>query len=113
MARGVTARLAKEGDHEKARHVERGEKRRRQAEQEDEFILLPGREKDGVFREETTEERRADEREITSRKGEESPLHLFAEAAHPPDVLLMVQRVDDRSGTEEEQCLEESVREKV
>ena len=74
---------------------------------------MPGGQQDGVLGEETAQRRTTDERQITGGEGKKSELHPAAQAAHPPDILLVMQHVNDRTGGEEEERLEKSVSKEV
>nr|GEU28382.1 hypothetical protein [Tanacetum cinerariifolium] len=64
---------------------------------------------DRILRVETREERRADQCQRTQQRRDPGDRHVFAQAAHVADVLVVVHADDDRTGAEEQQCLEECV----
>ena len=110
-------RLAAEDDEEEPERVEAGQERAGEADGEQavaERALRQRRGDDRVLREEAGERRDADERE-RSRSGTTVRVYgqRLAEPAHPADVLLAGERVDDDPGGEEEQRLEEGVRHQV
>ena len=110
VVRGFAARLAEEGDGEEARHVERGEECGREADAEERLIMGECREEDRILREETGQAGTTCESKRAEGERRSRDAHRLREAAHFPDVLLVVQRVDDRACAEEEQRLEECVR---
>ena len=97
-------------------HVERREERASQAKEERNFAraVVPGGVEDFVLRPEAGEDQRhAGQRHHADGVGREGHGHELLEAAHAPDVLLLVAAVDDGAGAEEEQRLEERVREQM
>ena len=68
---------------------------------------------DLVLAEEAGERRKAGDGEDRRGHGPEGDGDVFAQAAHVAHVLLAAERVDDGAGGEEEQRLEEGVRDQV
>ena len=66
-----------------------------------------------VLGKETGKDRYAADRQPTSEHRRKCDRHVFLQAAHSTHVLLVVHSVNDRAGTEEEQCLEKRVRHDV
>ena len=58
-------------------------------------------------------ERYAAKRHHADRVGRERHRHQFPQAAHFPDVLFVMRRVNDRAGAEEQERFEKSVGEEV
>ena len=120
MQEGVSGeRLARGGGEDVAdlaRHVEGGKQRangshvkRRVRERPvvggvEDFVLAP---------EAGEEQREAAEREHADRVGGEGKRHESAQTAHVADVLLAIAAVDDGACAEEEQCLEEGMRDEM
>ena len=67
--------------------------------------LLIGEREDSVLAEEAAETGEADERERADQESEERDRQPFGEPAHPPDVLLVMQHVDDRAGPRKSSAL--------
>ena len=72
-----------------------------------------GRDDDAVLRVEACEQRRADQRQRTEQRRDPGDRHVFAQAAHVADVLVMVHADDHRARAKEQQRLEEGVRHQV
>ena len=109
-------RLAEEDDEEKPERVDPGQQRPQQPRDVQNLAITSarqGRRQDRVLREEARQRRDADERERADQEGDERLRHHVAHAAHPPDVLLVREAVDDEAGGEEEQRLEVGVRHQV
>ncbi len=68
------------------------------------FLLRPGA---------GEEERHSAQRHHSDRISQKRHRHESAQAAHFPDVLLLVAAVNDRTGTEKEERLEKAMREQV
>ena len=66
-----------------------------------------------VLTEKTGEERTAGKCKGTDEHGGIGNWHLLAQPAHLPDVLLMMQGADHRTGAEKEQGLEEGMGENM
>ena len=120
MGRGGTrpyhATLAEEHVPHLSRHVERREERAAQPHQERPLARLPQPRgvQDLVLAPEAGEQQRESrERQHANGVGRERHGHELTQAAHAPDVLLLVTAVNDRAGAEEEQRLEERVREQM
>jgi hypothetical protein len=113
---GAVAGLAEEGQHQEAHHVEGGQAGGDEAEQPD-----PGkavREQEGlvedlVLGDERRERRHAGDRDRADQHRRPGDRHLLAQAAHHPMSCWWWHGVDHRAGAEEEQGLEEGVREEV
>ncbi len=122
MRVGVRAELAFEGHEGEAPRIEARQQRSRDAAPKrelgaDAVAAVRGFD-DGVLRVEAGEAAEAgnaetDQREGADRHHRPGDRHRFADAAHVAHVLLVMQAVDDRARAEEEQRLEESVREQV
>ncbi len=109
----LAAGFAEEDHDEKSRHVKGGEEGGEEREIEDGGVLLQRDGEDGILAEETAERRAADEGERADEEGAEGDAQLAGEAAHFPNVLLVMEHDDDGTGAEEEQRLEERVGEKM
>ena len=110
-------RLAVEDEEEQPERVDAGQERAQQpCDQQDPAVGAPARQrggKDRVLRPETGERRDADQGQRADHEHQPRPRHEPAETAHPADVLLAGEVVDDQPRGEEEQRLEERVREQV
>ena len=108
--------LAAEGEEDHAERVEAGEERAGCSEREQRVAEVARVERvgeDRILREEPRERRHADERERADEERDVRERHQPAQPAHLPQVLLPGQRVDEDPGGEEQQRLEERVREQV
>ena len=112
-ARLVAARLAEEDDDEQPRHVERGQEGREERERKDRRIFFVRGARIASLEKNPLKGGTADEGERADGESEKGHSQSAGQPAHLPDVLLVMQRVDDRAGAEEEQRLEEGVREEV
>ena len=113
VMRSLGARFAEEGNHEKPRHVKRGEDRDTEADDVKRCALFTRCGENGVLRPESRQQREPRERRGADCEGHGCLRHVLGKTAHLPNILLVMQRVNHRTGTEEEQCLEECVREQV
>ena len=106
-------RLAEEGQQHEARGVDRGKTGGgcKDAVRPEGTVLLEVV-KDLILRPEAGEDRNAGERETADREGDRRDRHLLTQATAVANLLLLG-RVNDRPGAEEEQRLEEGVREQV
>src|SRR6516164_551853 len=76
-------------------------------------IMLVGDRQKSIFAPEPSERRAPNQGQGRSRKSPESNRHLFFQAAHFPNDLLVVQAVDDRASAKEQESLEKGVGEQV
>ncbi len=111
--RGGRTRLAVEHQNDLARHVVGGEQRRDHTDGPQRDVLVERREEDVVLGPETGERRDPGDGQPTDQERERGDRHVLAQAAHLLHVLLVVQAVNDRAGTEEHERLEERVRDHV
>ena len=107
------ARRAEEGEEKEAEGVERGEERAQQEDRPHHAVAVEGGREDLVLREEAGEERHAGEPRGADRHRDRRRHHARGEAAHLAEVLLAAHAVDDAACAEEEQRLEEGVRDEV
>lgn len=108
------AGLAEEGDDEGACHVEGGEEGDEEGDGEEVFISAVGGGEDFFFRPEAGGDvGDGDEGGGADGEGDGGDGHFPEEAAHFPDVLLVVAGVDDGPGAEEEEGFEPCVGEEV
>src|SRR3979409_1472126 len=75
--------------------------------------MLLSRGENAIFTPETCERRTADQRESTQQESKKCDWHFFLKATHFPNVLLMMQTVYLRTGSEEQQGLERGVSEQM
>ncbi len=103
--------LTVEREEDQPEHVRRGQERRQRTDRPQQRVPFnEGLEQDLVLAEESGQRGHAGNR---NRADQERPVRdrqFLPEAAHVPDVLLAVQRVNHCAGTEEEQRLEERMR---
>src|SRR3984957_18337305 len=109
MLGGGSAGRAEEGDDHEARHGESGEKGREDADPVKAGASGVSGGEEIVLAEKSGERREAAEGQHTDGERPESERDFVEEAAHFPDVLFLVEGVDDGTGGEEEDRLEESV----
>lgn len=105
--------LAEEDHQRLTGHVEGGERGGDHDDPEDAAMMLPRTGHDQILGVVAAEEEATRERQHAAEVSQEGDGHLFPEAAHLPDVLLVVHSKNDRTGREEEEALEEGVREEV
>ena len=108
------ARRAEEHHEDLAAHVERGEQGGDEADEPDRLPeprppMGPRRQQDVVLRPESGERRDAGDGQPPDDERHGRDGHELAEPSHAPHVLLAVQAVDHRAGTEEQERLEERV----
>ena len=109
----LPAGLAEEHHHHLAGHVVGGEQRGHQADDVERRALGQAEQQDLVLRPEPGEGRHAGDRQPADDERERGDGHEHAQQAHAAHVLLVVHPVDDRAGPEEQQRLEEGVRDHV
>ncbi len=111
------ARLAEEGQVDQPEHVERGHQRREKRDVPQVAIgsafARPRLPQDRVLGEEAGEAGDAGDGKRRDQHGAEGDLDLLAQRAHVLHLLLAAHGVNHRAGSEEEQRLEERVREDV
>src|SRR6185503_7869617 len=117
------ALLTSERHYHHARHVKRGQKRGQCTDGPKQFAerrrwkterrRAPNPPENLVLGEEAGKDRNAGDCQPASQHRYERDGHVLPERAHASHVLLVMHAVDDRSGTEEEQRLEERVRDHV
>mmetsp|Transcript_15026 Transcript_15026/g.35416 ORF Transcript_15026/g.35416 Transcript_15026/m.35416 type:complete len:1189 (-) Transcript_15026:477-4043(-) len=97
-------------------HPERVEGRHEHADDDGEIGELRARQRAGmhglddrVLGIEAREQRRADQRQRPQQRGDPGDGHVFAQATHVADVLVMVHADDDRARAQEQQRLEEGM----
>jgi hypothetical protein len=112
MGGRLTARRAEEDELPHPHHVERRQHRGEGEHAEHHRGIRQREVQDGILGEETGQAGRPDDRQHAEGEGRKRHRQP-AEPTHSQDVLLMVAGVDDRTGTEEEQRLEERVRREV
>ena len=113
-SRRIAPRFSEEHNENQPHHVERGQECGEKTKQKNRRVVFVGESEDCVLAEESAERRTTDQRQrADSERRERSVCSFPASAAHLPDVLLVMQHDDDRTGAEEEQRLEKRVREKV
>ncbi len=98
-----------EGDDVEPGHVESGEEGGEGADPEEEGMLVVGEGQDQILAVKTGQQGAANEGKEADAEGPGGERDFFEEAAHFPNVLFLVQGVDDGPGGEEEEGLEESV----
>src|SRR6266446_6577436 len=103
----MTAGMPEKNDDKQTRDVKGGQERGDDREHEDRHVVYVGERKNGVFAKESTERRTAHERECADQKCNKCDGEIFGQAAHLPNVLFVMERDDDGTGSEEEQRLEE------
>src|SRR5712691_1802139 len=103
--------MPKENDDEQTRAIERGQEGSADGEDEDRHVLLVGERHDRVFTEKSAERWTTHQGESPDQKCHKRDSEIAAQAAHFPNVLLVMKGDDDRTGREKEQRLEKSVRE--
>ena len=109
-------RLAAEDEEDHPERVEAGQERTSDSDGEQQLSVPAGVERGGedrVLREEPGQRRDPGQRERTDEEGPVRPRQELPQAAHLSHVLLADEGVDDDSGGEEEQRLEERVRHQV
>ena len=111
-------RLRQEDDADEPGGIERRDARGRQEHEPGhpegrKTRLLEDRDEDLILRDEAGHEREAGERQRARDEDRGQSGQLLPQPPHLADVLLAVERVDDRAGSEEEQRLEERVRHDV
>ena len=115
----LIARPAGEGHEPHARHIERCQAHGDQGHKEQQPVLRMNAGKaerlgqDGVLAVPTAEERDAGNRQHANQHGDGSDLHPGIQAAHFRHLLLVMAAMNDAAGAEEEQRLEESVRDEM
>ena len=75
--------------------------------------MAPGTEEDLVLGPEAGEREDPGDRQPPDDEGHRGDRHVLPQVAHPAHVLLVVHAVDDRSGAEEQQALEERMHDHV
>src|SRR6516225_8768746 len=105
--------MTEKSHHEQARDIERREEGGKKGDREDRAVLFVSERKDRVLGKKAAERWAANQGQRADREGEERDRQMTREPAHLPDVLLVMQHDDDSTCTEEEQRLEEGMREKV
>ena len=110
----IASCFSKEDDEEKAAHIEGGEEGDEAGDDEEDDVVIAGSLEDLFLGPEAGgDEGEAAEGGGTDQEGDGGDGHFFPEAAHFPDVLLVVAGVDDGTGAEEEEGLEPGVGEEV
>ena len=106
--------FADECDIEKSEHVKRRQTRHCRAQHEERIIFLFQRlRQNGILRVKSAERRHTAQGQRGEQERPECHRHFLAQPAHLPDVLLVMERDDDRAGAQEQQCLEKCVRGQV
>src|SRR4051812_17892748 len=113
MRMSMTSILAEEREENRAEDVERGHTGRNGAYPKQDWRAVMRREQDGVLAEPAGGKRETRDRQRGREERIKRDRRLLAEPAHILQVLLAAERVDDGSGAEEEQRLEERVRNDV
>ncbi len=112
----VRPELTEEGEVPQAEHVEGGEQSGYETDKPEDRPRRRGEKglvENRVFAEEAGEGRDAGDGEDPGAHGPEGDGHGFAQAAHGAHVLLAAHGMDDGSGGQEEQALEEGMRHQV
>src|SRR5438552_3296538 len=103
------ARLAPKDDDKKPRDVKGRHKSGQEADHENRDVALVGQRQDRIFAEKSTERWTTHESKGPGGKRQKCDGQIAREAAHFPDILLMMKHDDDATGSEEEQCLEKGM----
>src|ERR1035438_2849935 len=99
---GMRSRLAEKRDIEKPEHVESRQAGNARAEREEQIIVLfQCLAEDGILRVKSAERRDTAQGQRADQECQKRHGHFLSEVAHFPDVLLVMQRVDDRTRSEE------------
>ena len=113
FSRTAGCRCAEERQEHDPEHVEgRQERHEHQHDKWPDKATGPHRAQDLFLRQKAAEQRNAGERERPDQEDDHRLRHAAAEAAHPRHVVA-AHGVDDRTGAQEEERLEESVREQM